>query len=61
MCTVYAVKNADKSVSIYKDNDLAQLWVTYDKYHSKKPRKNSKKVTINCFNWALEWVKTANN
>ena len=56
MFTVYAVKNADKSVSIYKDYDLTQLWVTFDKHHSKKPRKSSRKVTINCFNWSLEWV-----
>jgi hypothetical protein len=56
MFTVYAVKNADKSVSIYKDYDLTQLFATFDRDHSGKPKKNSKKVMINCFTWSLEWV-----
>ena len=53
---VYAYKELDGSVSIYKDNLGKDFYVKYDKHHSSKPTKRNKRVMLNCYQWQLNWI-----
>lgn len=54
---VPAASNPRKSdVAIYKDPERTQLYVRIPWWHSKKPKKHAEKITLNCFQWKLQWV-----
>lgn len=40
----------------YKDALCTQLFARKPWYQSGHPRRNSTKITLNCFPWAIQWV-----
>jgi hypothetical protein len=56
LITLHAQRNADASVSIYRDAQRAALFVRIDKHNSARPRRGQKRITLNCYRWKLEWL-----
>lgn len=40
----------------YRDRACTQVMARKPWHQSGQPRRNSKRVTLNCYNWNLEWV-----
>lgn len=45
-----------KDVVFYKDAACTQLFARKPWHQSGQPRRTSRFVTLNCYNWALNWV-----
>ena len=64
LITLFAKKSPSTEVGagnrndtlIFKDKECTQLFARWPWHQSGCPRKNSTRVTLNCFQWNLEWV-----
>lgn len=54
--TIYARRNPDKSVTIYRDASARVFFCVIPGWHSDCPDRRYKKLTINCVRWALCWI-----
>ena len=54
--TLYAKKLQNKNVQIYYRSDGTGLKCTFPWLTSSPPNKNTRKITINCFDYLLEWI-----
>ena len=53
---VFAYKESDGSVTIYKDDLGKQVFCYFNKDNKGKPTKRNKRITINCWTWDLYWI-----
>lgn len=53
--TVFA-KEENNDIQIYKDQKGKIPFARFPYYYSNKPKKNQKKITLNCFTYDLEWI-----
>lgn len=44
-----------RDVVIYKDRECTRRYATF-RWDSNKPDKRNKYITLNCYQWRLEWV-----
>lgn len=42
-------------VVIYRDSNCTNVFCRFGPHQSGRPRRNTKTVTLNCWNWALQW------
>ena len=54
--TVYAKKNSNGTVSIYRNKDGTNLFVLFASWASRKPTRRNKWIILNCYRWRLEWI-----
>lgn len=54
--SIYAYKELDGSVTIYKDDIGRDVFCKYNKYHESKPTRRNKRITLNCYTWQLHWI-----
>ena len=57
---VFAEKNQDGSVEIRKPQEFGKpaiKWLTIDKFHSYKPDYRNRYINLNCYKYAIFWVK----
>lgn len=45
-----------KDTVIYKDKECTNLVARWPWYQSSCPRRNQKRITLNCWPWNLSWV-----
>lgn len=45
-----------KDVEIFKDKECTDLYVRIPWWHASKPSPKTKKVTLNCYRWNLQWI-----
>lgn len=49
-------ENNDRmDIVIYRDKECTKVFVRYPWYFSDKPRRNTRKITLNCWYWNLVW------
>jgi len=53
---VYARKNPDGTVSIFRDAEGSNHFATFQAHSRSKPTRRNKYVTLNCYRWALNWI-----
>jgi hypothetical protein len=46
-----------KDTVVYRDPACTQLFARIPWSHSGHPRRNSSRITLNCFRWKLNWVR----
>lgn len=54
--TIYARKNPDKSVTIYRDSSARTAFCVIPGNYADCPDRRYKRITINCVRWALCWI-----
>jgi hypothetical protein len=52
---LYAKKAENGAVDIFKSPN-GELYATFPSWHSGKPDKRFKYLTLNCYRWRLEWI-----
>lgn len=53
---IYAYKELDGSVTIYKDELGKNFFCQFDSSNYNKPTKRNKRITLNCWLWQLNWI-----
>lgn len=53
---VYAFQNPDRSISIYMDKDMTNLYKVYDKNYRYKPKYHQYRYVINNWHFKLIWL-----
>lgn len=43
-------------VAIYRDKGCTQPFARYPTYASSRPRKSTRVVRLNCYQWRVEWL-----
>ncbi len=54
--SIWAGLSSKKDVVLYSDRECTNRKAVFGWWQSAKPHGNAKRVTLNCFNWALVWV-----
>ena len=49
--------NKKRDVVIYRDAECTEVKARFSWHFKSKPTRRSKRVMLNCYQWALEWVK----
>lgn len=56
MITVYAQKDFG-GVQIWRDAERTRPFCRFSRHnHAKMPDRRNKRITLNCFQWKLEWI-----
>lgn len=53
---VFAYKEENGAISIYKDELGKKFFCQFSADHSNKPTKRNKRVTLECWQWQLNWI-----
>lgn len=56
MLPMYARKNPDGTVDIYRDQAATKHFCTFAAHLSNKPTRRNQYITLNCYRWALVWL-----
>lgn len=56
MITVYAEKQLNGNVIIFRDAQGQTKFATYTERHAKRPDRRFKFAVLNCYKWKLEWL-----
>lgn len=54
---VYCEKAPDGSVIVWRDPARKEKFCVFAAHNSRRPRKNSKMVNINCYAWQVVWLE----
>lgn len=54
--TVYAVRQFNGDVHIYRDKDRQNHFCTFTRDRASKPTRRNRWINLNCYRWRLEWL-----
>lgn len=47
-------------IAVYRDSDAKKPFCRFQWHNPKKPRRDTKRVTLNCYRWTAQWLPDAN-